>query len=264
MFVPSPRPPPIQLQPFFHLTLLFTTSSDRAYLVHDIAGFLTKQIDPDGLTLTWVDPGGGKAPVLNGVIIYRLHSIVIYGQKGSHVGFMCYDWSDFDQETSNTFETILDVGTDSSPPCVGYKFPQSLRDAPIYYKASASANNMRLFKILCKTSVSIMLRLSFRFWPGTSYSPLNTVPAIDQIASASSETSALLKELKELTIAIKASQPSTVSKVLDGVQTAASVVTIAAGFDNCSSFADLCGSDDVPSEFEGEMVSGNHQDHPLS
>lgn len=225
-FIPNARPSPIVLQPFFSLSLLFSLSKDTDVRVSDVAGRIAKQIDPDGKTLTW---SGSATPVLGGIIIFKMQSIQLYGQRGSHIGFLCYDYSDFDQEVYNTFETLLDVGTDSSPPSLGYRFPNTLRQTPVYYSSNAASSKMELFKVLCKSPVSVIIKLSFRFWAGSSYSPVNILGPLERIADSTSESNEVLRELKALTEAIKSSQPTLLSKVKDGVSIATAAVTVLAG-----------------------------------
>lgn len=123
-FTPPPNPPSVTYQPWNHVTVMtIVKGEEKEYKLTDIVTILKKQLDP---TNRGFNQGTGEHTL---VLQIRLDSITAWNLTGRVVALSISDYTDAAQAKENREQLagLVDAGTTTHTPAVGYRYPSSLR-----------------------------------------------------------------------------------------------------------------------------------------
>lgn len=242
-YSPSLNPPDVTAQPWYPVTLSWLTKPGTVTFDTVVTAF-RKQLDPNSTGLNQQPNNSNSKNSFR--VQFRFTRVAVWNLSGRAISLTV--WDDLEQNNSDKDQLggWTDCGGVSSFPCIGYQYPlshanrvhrpdETLHDT-VVFSTTASSNGDNL---LCH------LHCLWRFD--------GSVKVIAEIRSPEQE---LLEALVALTAEIKASQPSTADRVLDGVKTVAQVVTVAS-----AGYADHVGITDAIRDLN---LSLHHDDRASS
>lgn len=210
---------------------------------------LRQQLDPTKRGFNQNTRGDGRF-----VVQFRLFSVQVWNLTGKTVSLSVTDFSESVSASGGRDQLcgIVDTGSQTHTPCIGYLLPASHRQQVL--RTDDEQGQDILFNIQAGTSDQCMLylRIVFRFDgpvnPPKLLLPLDTInDKLEDLSDTNSKTSRkivgmdkILRRLKEISENTYATRPSTIKKVIEGVEyTAMAVSAFAAVSDDNSSICDV-------------------------
>lgn len=207
-FSPSVNPPDTTAQPWYPLVLSWVSIPGNVLFKHLLENF-KRQFDPLNT---------GLNPTSKFAIQIRFRKVSVWNLTGKALSLSVYDDLVADNENKDQLGGWTDCGGPAAFPAIGYTYsyahankvhrPEKTNEGIIVYNTTASS---------ASDSVLNHLAILWRF--DGSVRALSVLPSHEE---------RLLAGISSITAEIKAQQPSTFEKVIDGVKSVASLVTIAA------------------------------------
>lgn len=240
------NPPEVTYQPWNQVTLVKTFTGELSFQIKDILALLKSQLDPTGRGFN-KDTEGEKLFVVQ----LRLFSVKVWNLTGKVISLSVDDYLDTAAAKGGREQLcgIVDTGHNGSIPAAGYLLPSSHRQHVT--RVDDKEKDTYLFHSQVGTSDNGMayIHLAYRF-DGPVHPPLFILPIESiirqqdyQIEEAQKGNSKLrdlhkvLKGLKSLGDKLEAKSPSVINQIIDGVETAALLVSVVAGEADATSVA---------------------------
>lgn len=221
-FAPSVNPPDITYQPWSTLVLAFNTPP-KSFTFADLIPVFRTQIDPLSRGLNQIEWNKDKGLTIQ----FKFQSVAVWNLTGRAVSLTVWDDSHISASSADNQDQLgswVDCGSQSAFPCVGYLYPHMHRSQVHHINNTTKAAN--IFTITASANQDSILchfKISWKFWGPVKFPTVNI---------KSPSVTAIVSQIKNVITEIKNQQPSTVSKIIDGVEKAASVVAIASGLEN--------------------------------
>lgn len=213
-FLPVNDPPQVAYQPWNHITLAWYSKPADANF-GDLVNKIINQLDPQGT-------GFSKDLAIQ----MKIHSVRVWNVTGKHIALTVYDYMDHDDK--DQLCGIMDAGSNTGVPRIGYELPLSFRQHVM--RNDATTGQRKLFTTSSASGDSILhyVRLEWRFdgpikgptidldWQRRSY---ETQVKNLEFNEATSKTAQQLLD----------AQPSTVEKVISKITHRAAEVALFAG-----------------------------------
>lgn len=231
-FSPPTNPPDVSYQPWWPITLVWSAASSKSSDVNDLGNRLRKQTDPSGLGFNQKASDASDKPFR---VQFRLQSVQAWNLTGRIISLSVEDFTDNNAQGRDQLCGLVDTGSPTHTPAVGYRLPASLSHHVL--RNDDVSGKLNLFEVLGGSNDALVIYASvlYRF-DGPIKFPTVSTPIIDKINeirdSVDDELTELNRSIQLLTTTIDdlvSRQPSTLSKVVDGVtRVAAFVVPLAA------------------------------------
>lgn len=252
-FSPPMNPPDVAYQPWFHITLV-DTFADTKYdcQTKTVLKLLRRQLDPEKRGFNQETKGDNRF-----VVQMRLFSVQSWNLTGRLLALTVDDFSEARTASGGRDQLcgIVDTGSQSHTPCVGYLLPSALRQMVIRTDDVQGDDYLFTLTSGTKDQCVVYIRMAFRFDGPTR--PPNLIMPITSCNSALNhgnrisnmnlnnvmEVKEILKRLKEISENTYASRPSMIKKVVDSIEYIGMAV-LAIGEED-STFEDL--ADDLAS-----------------
>lgn len=208
-FSPATNPPQVTYQPWNRVIIVHPFTATLTLKVQDLLYLIRSQVDPTNRGFNQTTSGDARF-----VLQICLHTISVWNLTGRVISLAVDDFSDTRAGTGGRDQLcgLVDTGSTTHTPCIGYKYPSSLQ----HHVLRTDDNEGGVILLTSQSGTGdqcvLYLTLTYRF-DGPVKAPNILSPSVEMIKAL--ET-------------IKAQQPSTISKVVDGVAKAAEVVYVAA------------------------------------
>lgn len=217
---PPINPPDVTYQPWFHITLVDTFSSTKYDCkTNHIIKLLRRQLDPTSRGLNQIQSGD-----LRFVVQIRLFSIQAWNLTGRLIALTVDDYSEAKTAAGGRDQLcgIVDTGSQTHTPCVGYLMPSALRQMVI--RTDDIQGDDYIFTLTSGTSDQcvVYIKIAFRFdgpvRPPNLVMPittcLGTLNTGNRLSRQMKEALGRLKEISENTYATR---PSTLKTIINGI-----------------------------------------------
>lgn len=233
--IPVPEnPPDVDYQPWFHFTLVAASTTKLDLKIGDLNTLFKKQLDPQGSAFIKKDDDTEGSFRVQ----FKLFSAKAWNLTGRVITLVVSDINDIGK-TSEQLCGLVDTGSPAHTPCVGYLMPAAYRNEVI--RCDATMRNHPLVLIQGSSGDRILLQLRMAWRPDGPIIPVsimdNSAAMVDSLMNIQNNTKGievqnvlsvqiknLVKEVSGLVKAMKNNQPSTTSKIVDGVRQVASFV----------------------------------------
>lgn len=248
--IPVPEnPPDVDYQPWFHFTLVASATSKLDLKIGDLNKLIKSQLDPQGSAFIEKDDDQKGSFRVQ----YRLFSAKAWNLTGRVITLVVSDINDIGK-TSEQLCGLVDTGSPAHTPCVGYLMPAAYRNEVI--RCDATMRNHPLVLIQGGNGDRILLQLRMAWRPDGPIVPVSIMDSsaviIDSLIDIQRNTQSievqnvlamqirsLVKEISGLVKTMKDNQPSTVSKIVNGVSQVASYVLPLVADTESESFEDF-------------------------
>lgn len=161
--VPS-NPPDISYQPWFSLTVVKTSNgANTAVTLGDLVNSIVDQIDPMHHAFKYRQGGttpGSDVPVLN----IKINTVRAWNLSGHMIAMSVDDYSDSRKDDSDMLCGLVDVGSPTHVPAIGYDLPSSVRDFVLRNGNNAQDDiKVKLYHIIAPKSDTIVVYTSILF-----------------------------------------------------------------------------------------------------
>lgn len=248
--IPVPEnPPDVDYQPWFHFTLVVAATTKLDLKIGGLNALFKKQLDPQGSAfIKQDDDKDGSFRVQ-----YKLFSAKAWNLTGRVITLVVSDINDIGKTTEQLCG-LVDTGSPAHTPCVGYLMPAAYRNEVL--RCDATMREHPLVLIQGGNGDRILLQLRMAWRPDGPIIPVsimdNSAVMINSLMNIQKNTKGieaqnvlsvqiknLVKEVSDLVKAIKNNQPSTASKIIDGVTHVASYVLPLVAETDSENFVDL-------------------------
>lgn len=245
---PPSNPPDVAYQPWFHVTLVDSFSSTKYDCkTNTIIKLLRRQLDPEKRGLNQETSGDKRF-----VVQIRIFSVQAWNLTGRLLALTVDDFSEAKSAAGGRDQLcgIVDTGSQNHTPCVGYLLPSALRQMVI--RTDDIQGDDYIYTLTSGTSDQCVVytRIAFRF--DGPVRPPNLITPIVSCASLLStgnstafkslkqnrEVREVLTRLKEISENTYAARPSTLKKIVDGIEYIGMAV-VALGEEEGSAFENL-------------------------
>lgn len=222
---PSSNPPDITQQPWYPYVVTDTFAGSKNYTVKIICDILRTRMDPNGWGL---NPTASDSPVSRVPfrIQVRIQAVYVWNLSGKFITLSIEDFHDTNSASGGRDQLcgLIDSGTQLHTPAVGYRLPLNSRqtvlrnddvEGGIYIAHSQSADGD-----LCLIHFHILWRFD-----GPSKPPTFTGVSLFNISEDLRVLNDAAKTLKDITEENRKEKPSTISKIINGVQQLALLVS---------------------------------------
>lgn len=229
------NPPSVTYQPWNSVTLVKTFQGNISVQANDILQMMRDQLDPTGRGFNATTSGDSRF-----VVQLRIFSVRAWNLTGRVLSLSVDDFGDYlpAQGGRDQLCGIVDTGTSTHTPAVGYDLPMSHRNHVI--RTDDQTGTDYLFNIQSSPNDQCIayIRLAYRF-DGPVKAPQYLLP-IDKILHHAKSTDVniqtttthlielkgMVSELRNIADKIDSeSKPSLLTKVVDGVKTTAMLVS---------------------------------------
>lgn len=258
----GPNPPEVTYQPWNPVTLVKQTNKSLDIKVSDLSTILKLQIDPTKRGLNQITD---KSRDDRFIVQFRVLSIRAWNLTGRVISLSVEDWTDTKSGSGGRDQLcgLIDTGSNVHTPAVGFSLPSTHRHHVL--RTDDIENDVIVFHIGCGSNeaciiyVDVLYRFDGPVTIPTFFSFSNhviskisatnkfakkTVESVDQlngtadtIREIASSARDALDELKLIAQNTEASKPSTVSKITNGVEKIAMLVSALAFEDSESSYS---------------------------
>lgn len=235
---PSPNPPDITYQPWNQVVLMdILTGGGKTYDVQMLVDLLKAQVDPKKRGF---NQGTGESTL---IIQLRISTVYAWNLTGKVISLSLTDFTDSRTASENREQLagLVDAGTRTHTPAVGYKYPSSLRQTVL--QNDKYDRNVDLFVVNFGStdSVCLHIHIEYRFdgpiTPPTSR--LTEALLLEQLTTTSSAASRSLRKLVGINDVVQrldqiakstsdSQKSSYIDKVISGVKHTAMLVAAAA------------------------------------
>lgn len=246
---PRTNPPDVTYQPWNVVTLVHAFTNTLELSVSGVLTLMRKQLDPTNRGFNQVQTGDGRF-----VIQLKLYSVQVWNLTGKTVSLSVSDFTESESASGGRDQLcgIVDTGSQTHTPCIGYLLPSSHRQHVL--RTDDKQGTDVLFHIGAGSSDQCMvyIRVAYRFdgpvKPPKLLLPIDSIgEKIDDLTNQSARSTRkiigidkILTRLKEISENTYAARPSTIKKVIKGVEyTALAVSALAAANEEDSSFCDI-------------------------
>jgi hypothetical protein len=222
-FPPGINPPDVTYQPWWPITVIETAKGGSMMTVKSICDRIRTQTDPNkrGFNQNKSDSTSDNAFRMQ----IKIHSVSAWNLTGRMLALSIEDFTDSNTATGGRDQLcgIVDTGTPQHTPAVGYKLPLSASSHVLRNDDKGGELSILEVQAASTDVLVIYIKTSFRFDGPvripTYDSPLQTVS--NEIRSdMDADMEELNSSIQQLTVTIDKlieKQPSTVSKVVEGV-----------------------------------------------
>lgn len=159
-FRPGSNPPQVTYIPWNNVTLVISHNTDLSLKVNDILKHLKSQLDPTGRGFNTETSGDKRF-----VVQMRIHSIAAWNLTGRVISLSVEDFSDTNSASSGRDQLVglVDTGTSTHTPSVGYKIPSNLSQHVI--RTDDVTGSMFLLTVTAPAGSQLVtyLKISYRF-----------------------------------------------------------------------------------------------------
>lgn len=159
-FRPPSNPPQVTYIPWNNVTLVISHNTDLSLKVNDILGYLKSQLDPTSRGFNSTESGDKRF-----VVQMRIHSIASWNLTGRVISLSVEDFSDTNTATSGRDQLVglVDTGTSTHTPAVGYKIPSNLSQHVI--RTDDVTGPMYLLTVTAPSGSQLVtyVKISYRF-----------------------------------------------------------------------------------------------------
>lgn len=246
---PRTNPPDVTYQPWVPVTLVHAFTSSLELSTSGVLAIMRKQLDPTRRGFNQTATGDSRF-----VVQFKLYSIQVWNLTGKTVSLSVTDFTESESASGGRDQLcgIVDTGSQTHTPCVGYLLPASHRQHVL--RTDDKQGTDILFNIQAGSSDQCMvyIRIAYRFDgpvnPPKLLLPLDSInEKIEDLTNQSARSTRkitgidkILTRLKEISENTYAARPSTIKKVIKGVEyTALAVSALAAASEEDSSICDI-------------------------
>lgn len=246
---PRTNPPDVTYQPWVTVTLVHAFTSSLELSTSGVLALMRKQLDPTKRGFNQINTGDGRF-----VVQFKLYSVQVWNLTGKTVSLSVTDFTESESAAGGRDQLcgIVDTGSQTHTPCIGYLLPASHRQQVL--RTDDKQGTDILFNIQAGSSDQCMtyIRIAYRFdgpvTPPKLLLPLDSInDRIEDLTTQSARSTRkiigidkILTRLKEISENTYAARPSTVKKIIKGVEyTALAVSAIAAASEEDSSICDI-------------------------
>lgn len=237
--IPVPEnPPDVAYQPWFHFTMVITGTSKIDIKIKDLNTYFKQQLDPQ--KSTFIQQEGNTKGSFR--VQFKIFSAKAWNLTGRVITLVVSDINDIGK-TVEQLCGLVDTGSPSHTPCVGYLMPAAYRGEIIRADVTMEDHHLILTQGGSGDKVLLQIRMAWR--PDGPIVPVsimdNSSAMVRNLEDIRSDTSLqtgmiktqtemtsrirdLIKEVSGLVRAMKSNQPSTTEKVVNGVRQVASFV----------------------------------------
>lgn len=229
------NPPDVTYQPWNSLTLVHsTTETTYTCCAQDVLAMLRKQVDPTGRGFNPSTSGDKRF-----VVQFKLHSIQAWNLTGKVLALAVDDYSEAQSAAGGRDQLcgLVDTGSQTHTPCVGYLLPASHRQMVI--RTDDKQGSDQLFTITSGggDQLIIYLKIAYRFdGPVTPPKLLLPIGNCINLLTAGNRVNQrvavrvegirdILTSLHEIAENTYESKPSTIEKIVDKVKYVALAVS---------------------------------------
>lgn len=214
-FTPPSNPPDVTAQPWYPLVLSWTANPGLTTFSTLVAKFRA-ELDPHSTGFNQAIFASGDPKSFR--VQFRFKKVVTWNLTGKAISLTIYD----DLEQNNTDKDQLggwtDCGGPSYFPAIGFIYPYS--HANRVHRPDEKLKDTVIFQTTASASSdTLLMHLSVLWRFDGSVKALGTLPSNEE---------RLLAAIKNLAGQIRQNQPSTLSRVVDGVRKTASLVSVIA------------------------------------
>lgn len=253
-FSPSTNPPDVTYQPWNSVTLVHSFSQKFDCQTKTLIEQLRTQLDPEKRGFNQTTSGDRRF-----VVQMKIYSIQAWNLTGRMLALTVDDYSEARSAAGGRDQLvgIVDTGTQSHTPCVGYLLPASHRQMVLRTDDKQGEDYIYTLIAGGTDQCIVYTRISYRFdgpvQPPRILMPIGTTikllgdgnRTVNRVSVQVNGLKEILKRLQEISENTYESRPSTVEKIIDKVKYVAMAVA-ALGEGECSSFEDLASyMDDV-------------------
>lgn len=209
--VPS-NPPNVSYQPWNNLTIVHSgTTGELTITVDDLCYELAKQIDPimTGLSYTKTNQTGSK---LSSIINMKLQKIRAWNITGQMIALSVDDFSDSAKAIADVDALcgLVDTGSSTHTPAVGYDLPASHRSIVLRNGSAASDSKSVLYHVMAPSTDTIIVYTTvlWKFDGPSKFSSFETVmmQTIREISESAKNASTSVSHVEALVTDIQKQQ----------------------------------------------------------
>lgn len=255
-FTPLSNPPDVTYQPWHPVTLVYSFSGNKEIKVTDISSQLKAQVDPTKRGFNPATTGDGRF-----VIQFRMFAVQAWNLTGRVISLSAEDFIDHAAAEGGRDQLcgLVDTGSSIHTPAVGYKFPASVSAHVV--RTDDKFKDTYLINIQSGPDDRIIayVKILYRFdgpvkaptiFDHSAYIARGTNEIQHSNASIENSIEVLIETLQntnDLLAKIDEAQPSTTSKIINGVSQAVMLVTsVADALSSSNSYSDVGEEVEIP------------------